>query len=54
MEKEWQAKTPTVPADLCWLYGAYMEDYLHDVEICQQFARRSRGLWHRSSWSAPA
>ena len=44
MEKEWQAKTPTVPADLCWLYGSYMEDYLHDVEICQQFARRSREL----------
>ena len=44
MEKEWQAKTPTVPADLCWLYGSYMEDYLHDVEICQQFALRSREL----------
>ena len=44
MEKEWQAKSPTVPADLCWLYGSYMEDYLHDVEICQQFARRSREL----------
>lgn len=42
MENEWQAKKPTIPPDLCYLYGAYMEDYLHDVEICQQFAKRSR------------
>ena len=33
---------PTIPADLCWLYGKYLDDYLHDVEICQTFARRSR------------
>ncbi len=32
----------TMPEDLCYLYGAYLEDYLHDVEICQQFATRSR------------
>ena len=31
-----------VPADLCWLYGTYLEDYLYDVEICQDFACRSR------------
>lgn len=42
MEKEWQAKEPTIPADLCYLYGTYLEDYLHDVEICQRFAKRSR------------
>lgn len=40
--KHWQAKEPTIPADLCYLYGAYMADYLHDVELCQQFAKRSR------------
>ena len=33
-----------VPAALCWLEGEYLADYLHDVEICQQFARRSREL----------
>ena len=42
LEKEWTAKEPTVPADLCYLYGTYLEDYLHDVELCQQFAKRSR------------
>ena len=33
---------PEVPSDLCWLSGKYLEDYLHDVEICQAFARRNR------------
>ena len=28
--------------DLCFLYGQYLEDYLHDVVICQRFARRNR------------
>ena len=35
-------KSLTIPADLCYLYGTYLEDYLHDVEICQQFAQHSR------------
>lgn len=42
MEKEWRAKESTLPAELCYLYGNYLEDYLYDVEICQHFARRSR------------
>lgn len=33
---------PSMPEDLCYLSGKYLEDYLHDVEICQEFARRSR------------
>lgn len=35
-------REPSMPEDLCYLSGKYLEDYLHDVEICQQFARRSR------------
>ena len=42
LDKQWTNKAPTIPADLCYLYGTYMDDYLHDVEICQDFARRSR------------
>ena len=40
----WQVyESPTnIPEDLCYLDGKYLEDYLHDVEICQVFARRSR------------
>jgi RNA-splicing ligase RtcB len=33
-----------IPEDLCWLYGRDFEDYMHDVRICQEFARRSREL----------
>ena len=40
----WEEHENTIPQDLCFLYGTYLEDYLHDVEICQQFARRSREL----------
>ncbi len=32
----------SMPEDLCYLSGRYLEDYLHDVEICQAFARRNR------------
>ena len=40
----WQVyESPTsMPEDLCYLEGKYLEDYLHDVEICQAFARHSR------------
>ena len=43
-ELHWANKPLTVPEDLCYVYGEYLADYLHDVEICQQFARRNREL----------
>lgn len=42
MAKEWEDKEPTMPSDLCYLYGSFMDDYLHDINICQQFAMRNR------------
>ncbi len=33
---------PTVPAELAFLYDEFMEDYLHDLDICQKFALRNR------------
>ena len=42
LEKEFVAKAPTMPRELCYLYGSFMEDYLHDINICQQFAKRNR------------
>ena len=42
LARSFSAKEPTLPEDLCYVYGVYLEDYLHDVEICQRFARRSR------------
>ncbi len=38
----WLQREATIPEDLCYLYGSYLEDYLFDVEICQSFARRNR------------
>ena len=43
-ELKWQSREATIPEDLCFVYGQYLEDYLRDVEICQRFARRSREL----------
>ena len=42
LAKEYENKYPDVPDDLCWLYGSFLDDYLHDVEVCQAFARRNR------------
>ncbi len=40
-----KANGPTsIPEELCYLYGKYFEDYLADVKICQQFAKRNREL----------
>lgn len=42
LDKEWKAKNPTMPRELCFLYGEFMENYLHDIRICQEFALRNR------------
>ena len=34
----------TVPDSLCHLEGQHLEDYLHDVKICQEFAVRNREI----------
>lgn len=39
---EFKKKAPTMPEELCYLYGSYMDDYLHDINICQKFAKRNR------------
>ena len=41
--EDYEGEAP-MPEDLCYLSGQYLADYLHDVEICQAFARRSREL----------
>lgn len=40
--REWKGREMTMPEDLCFLYGDYLKDYLADVVICQEFARRNR------------
>ena len=39
---KWEKKDADVPDDLCYLYGQFLDDYLHDVEVCQRFARLNR------------
>lgn len=43
-ELRWNSHEATLPESLCFVYGQYLEDYLHDVKICQRFACRSREL----------
>jgi len=57
LEKAFKAKEPTLPRDLCFLYGSFMDDYIHDVDICQKFAERNRAkmaeiILERCGWTA--
>lgn len=44
--KELEAKyanlTTNIPEDLCYVSGEYLENYLHDVKICQEYASLNR------------
>lgn len=40
----WKERPLTIPPELCYVYGEYFQDYLHDVAICQKFAVRNREL----------
>ncbi len=44
LEKEYRGKKASMPDDLCFVYGKYFHQYLHDMELCQEFARRNREL----------
>ena len=44
LEKEYRGKQASMPEDLCYVYGKYFHQYLHDMELCQTFARRNREL----------
>ena len=47
LNRAFQAKAAEIPADLAFLFGSYLTDYLHDIEICQDFARRNREVLAR-------
>lgn len=44
MEKEYRGKQLSMPKDLCYVFGKYFHQYLHDMEICQNFACLNREL----------
>jgi len=39
---DFRAQLPSIPDNLCYLIGKYREMYLHDMYICQDFARVNR------------
>lgn len=44
LHRQFKVKKSEVPHELCWLYGKYLQDYLHDIKICQEFAKINREL----------
>lgn len=44
LEKKYKKNKPTIPEELCYLTGEYREKYLHDMEICQEYASRNREI----------
>lgn len=48
LTSSFESKSPDVPEELCWLYGTWFDDYIHDMKICQDFARRNRELIART------
>ena len=44
LEREYRGKQASMPEDLCFVYGKYFHQYLHDMELCQNFAKINREL----------
>jgi RNA-splicing ligase RtcB len=44
LKNSFETQDLLIPNDICWLYGTFLDDYLHDVEVCQKFAKGSREL----------
>lgn len=42
LEKKYKDNQPELPKELCYLTGEYREDYLHDMQICQEYASLNR------------
>ncbi len=48
LDREFARESKNSPAvvmpELCCLYGEFLDDYIHDIDICRRFAARSREL----------
>jgi len=42
LNRNFRPTPATIPSDLCYVYGKYLDDYLHDVAVCQDFAKKNR------------
>ena len=44
LHNSFKMRKPAIPPDLSYLTGAYREDYLHDMRLCQQWAKLNRSV----------
>ena len=44
LHNSFKMRQPTIPQDLCYLEGGLREDYLHDMRLCQHWAKINRRL----------
>lgn len=44
LQKQWAAPAPGIQKDLAYLTGYLLEDYLHDMEIVQDYAAKNRQI----------
>ncbi|ERK30641.1 RtcB family protein [Clostridium intestinale] len=44
LKKQYDELMPSYPRDLCFLTGKYREEYLHDMNICQEYATLNRNV----------
>ena len=42
LDKEYKNKNPNYPKEICFLTGRFKEKYLHDMNICQEYANLNR------------
>ena len=42
LHRTWRPNELDIPKDLCYLTGKHRDDYLHDMQICQEFAKLNR------------
>lgn len=43
-DKDFKESHPQYPADLCFLFGDKMQEYLYDMDICQKYASHNRAV----------
>ncbi|MDS0525262.1 RtcB family protein [Clostridium sp. SHJSY1] len=44
LKQQYDELMPSYPRSLCFLTGKYREDYLHDMNICQEYATLNRSV----------
>lgn len=44
LKRKWKQDKLNIPKELCYLTGEHREMYLHDMKICQEFARVNRRM----------